>query len=188
MDDAFVLLAAWRRTSPTMTVSERLGHTYAEAAVSITITSLTNFISFMIGIITPFPSVSFPLHLWPPCWALRPMSCFASITLISLPFSPPPHTHTKYTGSYILHLHRGGCPLHLCLSHNLLRWLDGLLWRNRAPQSSRLNLCTSLAEIACRYDTHSDTHVRTSVVIPFVRKSPLCAVNHPLELTLLFIF
>ena len=58
MDDAFVLLAAWRRTPTSMTVSERLGHTYAEAAVSITITSLTNFISFMIGIITPFPSVS----------------------------------------------------------------------------------------------------------------------------------
>mgnify|MGYP002649170694 CR=1 FL=1 len=58
MDDAFVLLAAWRRTPTSMTVPERLGHTYAEAAVSITITSLTNFISFMIGIITPFPSVS----------------------------------------------------------------------------------------------------------------------------------
>ena len=57
MDDAFVLLAAWRRTNPTMSVPKRLSHTYAEAAVSITITSLTNFISFMIGIITPFPSV-----------------------------------------------------------------------------------------------------------------------------------
>lgn len=59
MDDAFVLLAAWRRTNPTMSVPKRLSYTYAEAAVSITITSLTNFISFMIGIITPFPSVSF---------------------------------------------------------------------------------------------------------------------------------
>lgn len=57
MDDAFVLLAAWRRTDPTMSVPKRLSHTYSEAAVSITITSLTNFISFMIGIITPFPSV-----------------------------------------------------------------------------------------------------------------------------------
>lgn len=58
MDDAFVLLAAWRRTPVTMSVHERLGHTYSEAAVSITITSITNFISFMIGTITPFPSVS----------------------------------------------------------------------------------------------------------------------------------
>ena len=58
MDDAFVLLAAWRRTNPDLPVSERLGLSYAEAAVSITITSVTNFISFMIGTITPFPSVS----------------------------------------------------------------------------------------------------------------------------------
>lgn len=57
MDDAFVLLAAWRRTNPRMSVAERLGHTYAEAAVSITITSVTNFISFVIGTVTPFPSV-----------------------------------------------------------------------------------------------------------------------------------
>ncbi|CAG2101269.1 unnamed protein product [Medioppia subpectinata] len=57
MDDAFVLLAAWRRTNPSMSVADRLGHTYSEAAVSITITSLTNFLSFIIGTITPFPSV-----------------------------------------------------------------------------------------------------------------------------------
>ncbi|CAG2166800.1 unnamed protein product [Oppiella nova] len=57
MDDAFVLLAAWRRTNPSMSVPDRLGHTYSEAAVSITITSVTNFLSFMIGTITPFPSV-----------------------------------------------------------------------------------------------------------------------------------
>lgn len=57
MDDAFVLLAAWRRTNPLHSIPERMSHTYSEAAVSITITSLTNFISFMIGIATPFPSV-----------------------------------------------------------------------------------------------------------------------------------
>ncbi|RWS25477.1 patched domain-containing protein 3-like protein [Leptotrombidium deliense] len=57
MDDAFVLLAAWRRTDPSLSVPERLGATYSEAAVSITITSITNFISFMIGVVTPFPSV-----------------------------------------------------------------------------------------------------------------------------------
>uniref|UniRef100_T1KCZ8 SSD domain-containing protein n=1 Tax=Tetranychus urticae TaxID=32264 RepID=T1KCZ8_TETUR len=57
MDDAFVLLASWRRTNPDLPVAERLAETYAEAAVSITITSLTNFISFLIGTYTPFPSV-----------------------------------------------------------------------------------------------------------------------------------
>ncbi|KAG8179950.1 hypothetical protein JTE90_015400 [Oedothorax gibbosus] len=57
MDDSFVLLAAWRRTDPRHSVMDRLGETYSEAAVSVTITSLTNFISFWIGAITPFPSV-----------------------------------------------------------------------------------------------------------------------------------
>ncbi|XP_015917118.1 patched domain-containing protein 3 [Parasteatoda tepidariorum] len=57
MDDSFVLLASWRRTDPKLSVVDRLGETYAEAAVSVTITSLTNFISFWIGAITPFPSV-----------------------------------------------------------------------------------------------------------------------------------
>ncbi|PRD35698.1 UNVERIFIED_CONTAM: Ptchd3 [Trichonephila clavipes] len=57
MDDTFVLLAAWRRTDDRLSVPERLAHTYADAGVSITITSLTNFISFWIGVITPFPCV-----------------------------------------------------------------------------------------------------------------------------------
>ncbi|XP_023215985.1 patched domain-containing protein 3-like [Centruroides sculpturatus] len=57
MDDTFVMLAAWRRTNVKKSVEERLGETFAEAGVSITITSITNFLSFCIGIATPFPSV-----------------------------------------------------------------------------------------------------------------------------------
>jgi predicted RND superfamily exporter protein len=57
IDDTFVLLAAWRRTSPHDTVPVRLGQTYREAAVSITITSVTDMLSFWIGVITPFPCV-----------------------------------------------------------------------------------------------------------------------------------
>ncbi|XP_076349403.1 patched domain-containing protein 3-like [Tachypleus tridentatus] len=57
MDDTFVLLASWRRTDPKKSVEKRMAETYSDAAVSITITSITNFISFLIGIITPFPSV-----------------------------------------------------------------------------------------------------------------------------------
>ncbi|XP_058456298.1 patched domain-containing protein 3 [Malaya genurostris] len=57
IDDTFVMLAAWRRTSVKLSVPERMGQMMSEAAVSITITSLTDMISFWIGIVSPFPSV-----------------------------------------------------------------------------------------------------------------------------------
>ncbi|GAB0088915.1 patched domain-containing protein 3 [Sergentomyia squamirostris] len=57
IDDTFVMLAAWRRTSVKAPVPERMGQMMSEAAVSITITSLTDMISFWIGITSPFPSV-----------------------------------------------------------------------------------------------------------------------------------
>nr|CAD7394216.1 unnamed protein product [Timema cristinae] len=57
IDDTFVMLAAWRRTSVKMDVPERMGQMLSEAAVSITITSFTDMISFFIGIFSPFPSV-----------------------------------------------------------------------------------------------------------------------------------
>lgn len=57
MDDTFVLLAAWRCTDKKASVEDRMAKTYEDAAVSITVTSLTNFISFLIGISAPFPVV-----------------------------------------------------------------------------------------------------------------------------------
>lgn len=57
IDDSFVMLAAWRRTSVKLDVPERMGLMLSEAAVSITITSLTDIVSFVIGIYSPFPSV-----------------------------------------------------------------------------------------------------------------------------------
>lgn len=51
------MLAAFRRTSVKLSVPERMGITMSDAAVSITITSLTDIISFWIGIMSPFPSV-----------------------------------------------------------------------------------------------------------------------------------
>lgn len=56
IDDAFVLIAAWRVTNPKDSVENRMGHTFSEAGVSITITSLTNFVSFCIGMSAPFPA------------------------------------------------------------------------------------------------------------------------------------
>ncbi|XP_063378289.1 patched domain-containing protein 3 isoform X2 [Cydia fagiglandana] len=57
IDDTFVMLAAWRRTSPKLPVPERMAIMLSEAAVSITITSVTDMLSFFIGIFSPFPSV-----------------------------------------------------------------------------------------------------------------------------------
>lgn len=51
------MLAAWRRTPVTMDVPERTGHMLAEAAVSITITSLTDIVSLWIGNKSPFPAI-----------------------------------------------------------------------------------------------------------------------------------
>ncbi|XP_066280926.1 patched domain-containing protein 3-like [Branchiostoma lanceolatum] len=57
VDDLFVMLAAWRKTHPGGSVEERMGETYAEAAVSITITTVTDGLAFGIGAITPIPAV-----------------------------------------------------------------------------------------------------------------------------------
>lgn len=52
------MLAAWRRTPITKSVPERMAHMLSEAAVSVTITSVTDMVSFWIGIFSPFPSVT----------------------------------------------------------------------------------------------------------------------------------
>ena len=57
IDDTFVMMSAWRRTSSQTSVPERLGQAFSDAAVSITVTSVTDFLSFIAGVITPFPCV-----------------------------------------------------------------------------------------------------------------------------------
>ncbi|XP_067118909.1 patched domain-containing protein 3-like [Centruroides vittatus] len=57
IDDAFVLIGCWRITDPKLTVEKRMEVTYSEAGVSITLTSLTNFISYCIGMMAPFPFI-----------------------------------------------------------------------------------------------------------------------------------
>ncbi|XP_067131616.1 patched domain-containing protein 3-like [Centruroides vittatus] len=57
IDDAFILIAAWRRTDVNASVPDRMKDAYAEAAVSITITSLTNLLAFCIGFVTPYKCI-----------------------------------------------------------------------------------------------------------------------------------
>ncbi|XP_045601587.2 patched domain-containing protein 3 [Procambarus clarkii] len=57
IDNSFVMLAAWRRTRLQDPVPVRMAETFSEAAVGITITSITDIISFYTGVVSPFPSV-----------------------------------------------------------------------------------------------------------------------------------
>lgn len=53
LDDTFVMLSAWRHTDDTLPLADRMRECYKEAAVSITITSLTNILSFVVGAVWP---------------------------------------------------------------------------------------------------------------------------------------
>ncbi|KAM4622929.1 patched domain-containing protein 3-like [Discoglossus pictus] len=57
VDDMFIMVSAWQQTKVKRKVEERMADTYADAAVSITITTLTDVLAFYIGIMTSFPSV-----------------------------------------------------------------------------------------------------------------------------------
>ncbi|XP_067124885.1 patched domain-containing protein 3-like [Centruroides vittatus] len=61
MDDAFVFLAAWKRTDSKKSIPERLGQVYSESAISVTITSITNFTAFLSGLFTPYQMVRFQI-------------------------------------------------------------------------------------------------------------------------------
>ncbi|KAL3119788.1 hypothetical protein niasHT_010079 [Heterodera trifolii] len=58
VDDAFLLLGAWRMTDPRWTIERRMGVTMSDAGASITVTSLTNFGCFALGyFLSPTPAV-----------------------------------------------------------------------------------------------------------------------------------
>ncbi|XP_042188357.1 patched domain-containing protein 3-like [Callorhinchus milii] len=63
VDDMFIMLSSWQKTKVHAKIEDRMAATYAEAAASITITTLTDVIAFYIGVMTPFRSVqSFCLY------------------------------------------------------------------------------------------------------------------------------
>ncbi|XP_067909470.1 patched domain-containing protein 3-like [Heterodontus francisci] len=57
VDDMFIMLSSWQKTSVDDDIEDRMGIAYAEAATSVTITTLTDVLAFYIGIMTSFPSV-----------------------------------------------------------------------------------------------------------------------------------
>ncbi|KAM3929603.1 patched domain-containing protein 3-like [Leptodactylus fuscus] len=57
VDDMFIMISCWQQTRVKDKVEDRMAATYAEAAVSITITTLTDVLAFYIGILTSFQSV-----------------------------------------------------------------------------------------------------------------------------------
>uniref|UniRef100_A0A914EHS8 SSD domain-containing protein n=1 Tax=Acrobeloides nanus TaxID=290746 RepID=A0A914EHS8_9BILA len=57
VDDVFIFLHCWRLGNPNLPLKERIADMVAEGGASITITSLTNFLSFFIGIFTSTPAI-----------------------------------------------------------------------------------------------------------------------------------
>ncbi len=57
VDDMFIMVAAWRKTDSRLSVEGRMREAFSEAAMSITITSITDALAFGVGTITYFQSV-----------------------------------------------------------------------------------------------------------------------------------
>uniref|UniRef100_A0A8D0C637 SSD domain-containing protein n=1 Tax=Salvator merianae TaxID=96440 RepID=A0A8D0C637_SALMN len=57
VDDMFIMVSCWQQTQVKKSVRDRMADTYAEAAVSVTITSLSDILAFYIGIGSSFLSI-----------------------------------------------------------------------------------------------------------------------------------
>lgn len=63
LDDMFIMISCWQRTRVLDTVPDRLADTYRDAAISISITTLTDALALFLGYNSPFGSVrSFCLY------------------------------------------------------------------------------------------------------------------------------
>uniref|UniRef100_A0A158P8C5 SSD domain-containing protein n=1 Tax=Angiostrongylus cantonensis TaxID=6313 RepID=A0A158P8C5_ANGCA len=57
-DDVFIIIHAMRKTNKKMSLEDQIAETMEEAGPSITVTSVTNILSFGIGVLTPTPAIS----------------------------------------------------------------------------------------------------------------------------------
>ncbi|XP_060721997.1 patched domain-containing protein 3 [Tachysurus vachellii] len=63
IDDMFIMISCWQQTNVQDSVEDRMAATYREAAISITITTLTDVVAFCLSYSNPFGSVrSFCLY------------------------------------------------------------------------------------------------------------------------------
>uniref|UniRef100_UPI003AB0500F patched domain-containing protein 3-like n=1 Tax=Centroberyx gerrardi TaxID=166262 RepID=UPI003AB0500F len=63
LNNMFILVSDWQHTNVKDPVPSRMAHSYKEAVMSITITTLTDVLKFLIGVTSDFPSVqSFCLY------------------------------------------------------------------------------------------------------------------------------
>eukprot|EP00933_Yihiella_yeosuensis_P032822 TRINITY_DN26483_c0_g1_i1.p1 TRINITY_DN26483_c0_g1~~TRINITY_DN26483_c0_g1_i1.p1 ORF type:complete len:927 (+),score=196.51 TRINITY_DN26483_c0_g1_i1:71-2851(+) len=58
VDDSFVIMNALDRVDSTLPVNERIAHAVSHAGVSILVTSLTDFVAFMISVTSALPALS----------------------------------------------------------------------------------------------------------------------------------
>ncbi|XP_027784258.2 patched domain-containing protein 3 [Marmota flaviventris] len=59
VDDMFIMISAWQKTSLMDSIKERMASVYGKVAVSITITTITNVLAFYTGIMSSFRSVQY---------------------------------------------------------------------------------------------------------------------------------
>ncbi|CAO4387108.1 unnamed protein product [Caenorhabditis nigoni] len=59
IDDMFLMNACWDQTSKSLSVPERMSKTLSHAGVAVTITNVTDIMSFAIGCITDLPGIQF---------------------------------------------------------------------------------------------------------------------------------
>lgn len=63
VDDMFIMISSWEQSASKTDTKSRLADTYSEAALSVTVTTITDVLAFFIGTWTTFPSVqSFCLY------------------------------------------------------------------------------------------------------------------------------
>lgn len=129
------MLSAWNHTDPALSLEKRMEETYKEAAVSITITSLTNILSFVVGGLWPgYTCVQvwcqLQLDLFGPLWIefVFQIFCFYTGTGIFFVYL----YNLTFFGAFLAffgELEEKGCHgFFFCVSKDSLKILEVIKW------------------------------------------------------------